>query len=82
MKRTTIALPDELSELLEHEAKRRGLSVSELVRRAIRNTLLGRPSTLRPIPWAGIFEDSDMVPGRQVDDELERSWADDADRRS
>ena len=82
MKRTSIALSDELAELVEHEAKRRGVSVSEVVRRAIRLTLLGNTMTPRAIPWAGIFDDPDMVPGRQADEELDESWADDIDRRS
>ena len=41
MKRTTIAIPDDLSELVEHEANRHGVSVSEWIRRAIRNAILG-----------------------------------------
>ena len=80
MKRTTIAIPDDLSELVVHEANRQGISVSEWIRRAIRNTILGGTSSSRPIPWAGIFEDPDMVRGRDVDERLEKTWADDIDR--
>ena len=80
MKRTTIAIPDDLSDLVEHEASRLGISVSEWIRRAIRNTILGGDSGSRDIPWAGIFDDPEMVRGRDVDKELDETWADDIDR--
>ena len=80
MKRTTIAIPDDLSELVEHEANRQRISVSEWIRRAIRNAILGGTSSSRRIPWAGIFEDPDMVRGRDLEEELEQTWADDIDR--
>ncbi|HEX5138827.1 MAG TPA: CopG family transcriptional regulator [Planctomycetota bacterium] len=35
MKRTTVKLPDEIDARLRHEAKRRGVPVSEVVREAI-----------------------------------------------
>ncbi len=35
MKRTTIKLPDELDAQLRHEAKRRGVTISELTREAV-----------------------------------------------
>ncbi len=80
MKRTTIAIPDDLSELVEHEANRHGVSVSEWIRGAIRNAILGGTASTRRIPWAGIFEDPDMVRGRDLDEELEKTWSDDIDR--
>ncbi len=80
MKRTTISIPDDLSSLVEHEANRLGITVSEWIRRAIRNTILGSDSGSRKIPWAGIFEDPEMVRGRDIDEDLERSWADDIHR--
>jgi predicted transcriptional regulator len=39
MKRTTVKLPDELDSRLRHEAKRRGLTISELTREAIESHL-------------------------------------------
>lgn len=39
MKRTTVKLPDELDALLRHEAKRRGMTLSELTREAIAHHL-------------------------------------------
>ncbi len=41
MKRTTIKLPDELDLRLRHEARRRGITVSELTRQAIADHLGG-----------------------------------------
>ena len=75
MKRTTIVLPDDLAAFVEREAKRQGIPVSELVRRAIRQTLLGSRSKPREIPWAGIIDDPQMIPGRRVDEELAKDWA-------
>lgn len=40
MKRTTVKLPDELDARLRHEAKRLGVTVSELVREAIERRLV------------------------------------------
>jgi predicted transcriptional regulator len=39
VKRTTVKLPDELDSRLRHEAKRRGLTISELTREAIESHL-------------------------------------------
>lgn len=80
MKRTTIALPDDLADLIEHEARRRGLSVSELIRQFAREALMGTAGSPRKIPWAGIIDDPEMVRGAQVEEELDRSWPDELDR--
>ena len=80
MKRPTIAIPDDLSELVEHEANRQGISGSEWIRRAIRHACPGGTASSRQIPWAGIFEDPRMVRGRDLEEELEKTWADDIDR--
>ncbi|HSF14677.1 MAG TPA: CopG family transcriptional regulator [Vicinamibacteria bacterium] len=81
MKRTTITLPNDLSELVEHEARRQGISVSELIRRSVRQALMGTPSSPRTIPFAAIMDDPEMVHGDQVEQELSKSWADELDRR-
>jgi predicted transcriptional regulator len=39
MKRTTVKLPDELDARLRHEARRRGMTISELTREAIETHL-------------------------------------------
>lgn len=78
MKRTTVTLPDDLARVVEEEARRRGTSVSEVVRQSIFDSLLG--SERRSIPFAALFEDPEMTPASEMDRELEDSWADDLDR--
>lgn len=78
MKRTTITLPDDLARVVEDEARRRGISVSEVVRRSIFDSLLG--SEPRQLPFAGLFDDPGMPPASRMERELDRSWADDLDR--
>lgn len=43
MKRTTILLPDDLAALVEHERRRRGVSVAEIVREAVASHLSTTP---------------------------------------
>ena len=80
MKRTTIVLSDDLAELVEHEAQRQGVSVSELIRTFVRQALIGSEASPRKIPFAAIIDDPDMVKADQIDEELEKSWADELDR--
>lgn len=72
MTRTTISLPDALADLLKHEARSRGQSVSEVVRRSLSKTLglEGR----RQIPWAGICDDPEMSAAADLEQTLEESW--------
>jgi predicted transcriptional regulator len=76
MKRTTIALPDDLATLVQHEAQRSATSVSEVIRDAIAKTYLGRT---RKIPFAGICDDPKMTPAAHLEEALE-GWIDDIDR--
>lgn len=80
MKRTTITLPDELAEILAREARRRDTSVSAVVRALIEEGLDLSGGSPRSIPWEGLFDDPEMIPGRRIDEELERHWADDIGR--
>jgi hypothetical protein len=82
MKRTTITLTEDLAELVEQEAARLHISVSELIRRIMRQAFVGTADKPREIPWAGLFDDPEMVAGRDIDDELKKKWIDDIDRRS
>lgn len=80
MRRRTITLPDDLAELLGSEAQRRQTSVSEVVRRFIKESLVGSAEKPRQIPWAGLFNDPDMAPAERLDEALSQTWADDIDR--
>ena len=54
MKRTTVKIPDEVDRLLRHEAQRRGLTISELTRRALQSYLgADAPSARRRLLSAG-----------------------------
>lgn len=79
MKRTTIALPDDLDAALRREADRRSTSVSEVARRLLVEGLTGSKEKPRRIPFAGIVHDPEMVPAERLDEELE-GWADAVDR--
>jgi len=72
MKRTTISLPEDLAALVEREAERRRVSVSEIVRTALDRML--RPSGGREIPWAGIVREPGMVYGSELDEALAEEW--------
>jgi predicted transcriptional regulator len=76
MKRTSIALPDELATLVQHEAQRSATSVSEVIRDAIAKTYLGRA---RKIPFAGICDDPKITRAARLEEALE-GWVDDIDR--
>jgi Ribbon-helix-helix protein, copG family len=80
MKRATITLPDNLADLVDREAVRRQTSFSEVVRQFIVQGLSGAGEKPREIPWAGLFNDPDMVPAERLDEELAAHWADDLDR--
>ncbi|HVS66088.1 MAG TPA: CopG family transcriptional regulator [Thermoanaerobaculia bacterium] len=73
MKRTTISLPDDLAALVEREAHRREVSVSELVRLALARLL--RPEGGRELPWAGVVREPEMVYGADLDEALAEEWA-------
>lgn len=56
MKRTTVMLPDEVDQLLRHEADRRNLTISQVTREAIESYLglgLGRRRPRRHFLSAG-----------------------------
>ncbi len=78
MKRTTITLPDELVDLVEHEVRRRGTSFSEVVRWSIRETLIGNGP--RRLAFAGICDDPTLPSGAEIEEALDEA-ADDLDRR-
>ncbi len=78
MRRTTVTLTDDLAELAAHEARKRGTSVSSVVRDALAKQL--GASGARQISFLGIVDDPAPPPAAELDDYLARHWADDIDR--
>ena len=80
MRRTTIALTDEVADLLSEEARRRRTSVSAVARELLTEGLVGSEAKPREIPWAGIIDDPAMPAARDLEEILEREWPDAIDR--
>ena len=78
--RKTITLPEDLATLVGLEAKRRQTTFSGAIRALITEALGGTAEKPREIPWAGLFDDPEMVPGQQIDSALAAKWTDDIDR--
>jgi hypothetical protein len=75
MKRTTVSLPDDVARIVEFEAQRRRISVSELVRQSVVSHLKlsdGRPRT---IPFIGIGSSGRDDISERIDEILaEEGW--------
>lgn len=82
MKRTTITLPEDLAEVVDREAARRRVSVSEVVRSALAAQLVGSPGTPRPLPFAGLGRSGFPDLARRVDEILDEDWVRDTRRDS
>lgn len=80
MKRATITLPDDLANLVDSEARRRQTSFSEVVRLFIVQGLSGSPEKPREIPFAGLFNDPEMISAERMEEALAEGWASDIDR--
>lgn len=71
--RTTISLPDDLGRLAKSEARRRGISLSAVVRQSLEMSLRKPPGAR--LPWQGIVSDGGSA-ARNVDAVLADGWAD------
>ncbi|HEV7666995.1 MAG TPA: CopG family transcriptional regulator [Thermoanaerobaculia bacterium] len=72
----TITLSDDLADLVAREARRRGSSVSEVIRGFIAQGL-SEPSEPRDIiPWAALFHDPEMVPAERMEEAPASGWLD------
>jgi len=80
VKRTSISLPNELALTLDREARRRGVSISEVARNALAAHFELDGSGPRAVPFAGVV-DLDEVPwGSEIDTALRTSWAAEVER--
>jgi len=71
MKRITMSLPDDLASRVEHEARRRSVSVSELIRESLVRDFAGERE--RRIAWAGMIDDASLPTGEGFEDALAES---------
>jgi metal-responsive CopG/Arc/MetJ family transcriptional regulator len=79
MKRTTISLPDELASEISREAQRRGASVSEVTRDALREHLDSRAG--QDLPFVGIGRSGHHDVARQAEEILAQELGSDAGGR-
>lgn len=80
MTRTTISLPDDLAAALHREARRRGVSVSQLAREAIEERLGRTPGARRELPFAALGRSGHRSTARDVEEILQKEWNVDRDR--
>ena len=72
MTRVTISVPDDLAAELQREARRRGASVSELVRGAVEAEIRGRAGT--GLAFASIGRSGTRHTARDAEAILQREW--------
>ncbi len=79
--RTTVTLPSDVFDCLRREAKRRRVSVSQVVREALQAHLdIPKAGGKRVIPFAGIFASGQPDFAQRLDEYLAESWVDAIDR--
>jgi metal-responsive CopG/Arc/MetJ family transcriptional regulator len=72
MMRVTISVPDDLAHELQREARRRGASVSELVRGAVEAQVLRRAKV--GLPFASLGRSGTHDTARKAEAILAREW--------
>ena len=70
--RVTIFLPDDLGRLGRNEARRRGVSLSAVIRQSLEMSLRKPPGAR--LPWQGIVSDPDSD-ARVLDAKLAEGWS-------
>lgn len=73
MKRITIVVPDDLNLRLQHERRRRDVSVAAVVREAL-ESYLGAPGSPQEIPFAGVGRSGRGDIARRAEEILDRDW--------
>lgn len=77
VERLTITISKGMAAKLRREARRRHVTVSQLVREQLGDLEATPGEPRRVIPWAGVGASGKPKLATQMDEELERTWADD-----
>ena len=80
MHRITVSLPDDLAQMVAHEADRTGSSVSALVRKALEKILGVAEDTPRELPFASLGRSGQRDTARNAEAILAQEWARDRHR--
>ena len=80
MKRTTISLPDDVALLAVREARRRGVSLSEITRQALAEHLGLAAASPRALPFARLGSSGSRHTARDLEAHLAAEWAQDVER--
>ena len=76
MKRTTVSLPDDLALVAAREARRRGVSLSEVTRQALTEHLRLVPDERRRMPFGKLGRSGHTDTSERVDEILAHGWID------
>src|ERR671929_117117 len=71
MKRTTVMLPDDVEARVRLEARRRGVSVAQVVREAVERAV-SAPEPARPLGFFAVGEGGPADASERVDDYVQR----------
>jgi plasmid stability protein len=71
MKRTTVMLPDDVEVRVRLEARRRGVSVAQVVREAVERAV-SAPETVQPLGFFAVGEGGPADASERVDDYVRR----------
>ena len=80
MKRITISLPEDVAQRLEREARRRGASVSSLVREAVEGHFDGPRGSAHRLPFVAAGRSGHRHTARDAEEILRRGFGDDRRR--
>jgi hypothetical protein len=82
MKRTTVALPDELAALLDEERQRRAVPAATIIREALTAYLPRRDGASEQLPFVGIGRSGARDTAREAEAILAREYSKSGPRRS
>ena len=77
MERLTITVSPRMAAKLRREARRRHVTVSQILRERIGDVEEPEGEPRRRISWAGVGESGKPKLASNMDEELDRTWADD-----